>query len=83
MIDKTKTILAINPNAQFTITDGEITWLNNTAPISLEDITAKQFELQILEDENKQTKIDAKASALAKLSALGLTEEEVKAIIGI
>jgi hypothetical protein len=50
MIDKTKTILAINPNAQFTITDGEITWLNNTAPISLEDITAKQSELQALED---------------------------------
>jgi hypothetical protein len=29
----------------------------------------------------KQAKIDAKASALAKLSALGLTEEEVQAII--
>jgi hypothetical protein len=28
-----------------------------------------------------QAKIDAKASALAKLSALGLTEEEVQAII--
>ena len=27
------------------------------------------------------TKIEAKASALAKLSALGLTEEEVQAII--
>jgi len=29
----------------------------------------------------RQAKIDAKASALAKLSALGLTEEEVQAII--
>jgi len=29
----------------------------------------------------QQAKIDAKASALAKLSALGLTEEEVQAII--
>jgi len=29
----------------------------------------------------KQTKANAKASALAKLSALGLTEEEVQAII--
>jgi hypothetical protein len=29
----------------------------------------------------KQAKKDAKASALAKLSALGLTEEEVQAII--
>ena len=81
MIDKTKTILAINPNAQFTITDGEIAWLNGTAPISIEDITAKQAELQIQYEQEKQAKIDAKASALAKLSALGLTEEEVQAII--
>ena len=29
----------------------------------------------------QQAKIDAKSSALAKLSALGLTEEEVQAII--
>lgn len=33
------------------------------------------------EEQEKQAKIDAKASALAKLSALGLTEEEVQAII--
>ena len=30
----------------------------------------------------KQAPIDAKASALAKLAALGLTEDEVKALIG-
>ena len=29
----------------------------------------------------KQAKIDAKASALAKLTALGLTEKEVKSIL--
>ena len=32
-------------------------------------------------EQKEQAKIDAKASALAKLSALGLTEEEVQAII--
>jgi len=30
----------------------------------------------------KQAPIDAKASALAKLAALGLTEDEVKALVG-
>jgi hypothetical protein len=30
----------------------------------------------------KQTAIDTKASALAKLAALGLTQDEVKALIG-
>ena len=33
------------------------------------------------EEQEKQAKIDAKASALAKLTALGLTEEEVKSIL--
>ena len=32
-------------------------------------------------EQKEQAKIDAKASVLAKLSALGLTEEEVQAII--
>jgi hypothetical protein len=42
--------------------------------------SAIQNKVAELEQE-EQAKIDAKASALAKLSALGLTEEEVQAII--
>ena len=33
------------------------------------------------EEQEKQSKANAKASALAKLTALGLTEEEVKSIL--
>jgi hypothetical protein len=36
---------------------------------------------RIAYEAEKQAKIDAKASALAKLTALGLTEEEVKSIL--
>jgi hypothetical protein len=36
---------------------------------------------RIAYEAEKQAKANAKASALAKLSALGLTEEEVKAIL--
>jgi hypothetical protein len=36
---------------------------------------------RIAYEAEKQAKIDAKASALAKLKALGLTEEEVKSIL--
>jgi hypothetical protein len=36
---------------------------------------------RIIYEAEKQAKIDAKASALAKLSALGLTEEEVNSIL--
>jgi len=60
--------------------------INNLDVIPSKDVLMEgysQFEsnyfLNI--EQVKQSKIDAKASALAKLSALGLTEEEVQAII--
>ena len=43
---------------------------------------AKLAELQSQKTAAIETQATAKASALAKLTALGLTEEEVKAIIG-
>ena len=43
---------------------------------------AKLVELQAQEAQAKQAAKDAKASALAKLAALGLTQDEVKALIG-
>ena len=49
---------------------------NGTAP-SWSVIQNKVAELE----QEEQAQKDAKASALAKLSALGLTEEEVKAIL--
>ena len=44
-----KSILTINPNAQFTFEDNDInsiTWLNGTTPISKADIEAKMVEVQ-------------------------------------
>ena len=46
-----------------------------------EEFLAEQEQFRQEELAKQQAKIDAKASALAKLSALGLTEEEVKAIL--
>jgi hypothetical protein len=52
-----------------------------------EEVAQRQIDEQKAEQDRisfeakQQAKIDAKASALAKLSALGLTEEEVQAII--
>jgi hypothetical protein len=43
---------------------------------------AKLVELQAQEAKAEQAAKDAKASALAKLTALGLTADEVKALIG-
>ena len=49
MTDIAKSILAINPKAQFSVNAEnvkQITWHNDTTPIAEEDILAKQKELQ-------------------------------------
>lgn len=77
-----KAIKLINPDAEFRGMDNDLNsleWLNNTAPISKEDIEAK-----ILEIENEEADaVNKKASGKQKLLDLGLTEDEVKALIGI
>ena len=48
MTDITKSIKAINPNAQFSVNAEDyeqITWLNGTTPIAVDTIKAKQAEL--------------------------------------
>ena len=51
-----KAILKINPDAQFTVNASDInqiTWLNETTPISKADIEAKMVELQTDYDANQ------------------------------
>ena len=51
-------------------------------PIDIAIVTAKLAELQAAETATEQAQATAKASALAKLTALGLSEDEVKALVG-
>ena len=51
-------------------------WVLNNGIVTVDE-TKKQA---IIDD--KQAVIDTKASALAKLTALGLTENEIKALVG-
>ena len=58
-----------------------INWLdNNKGNITKEEIITKANELQAIEDAKPEN--IKKASAKQKLIDLGLTEEEVKALIG-
>jgi hypothetical protein len=43
---------------------------------------AKLVELEAAEVATQEAQITAKQSALAKLAALGLTEDEIKALVG-
>ena len=84
MIDKA--ILKINPNAEFTINAddiNQITWHNGTTPISKADIEAIIPTVETEIANAKQNAIAKKASGKQKLLDLGLSEEEVKALIGV
>ena len=81
-----KAIKKINVNAEYTINAddiNQITWLNGTTPISKEDIEAM---IPTVKDEIKQEKENAiikKASGKQKLKDLGLTDDEIQALIGV
>jgi len=81
-------ILKINPNAIFTIRGKDIDtckieWHNETTPISKEDIKVMIPTVEAEKEQEKQDAETKKASGKQKLLDLGLTEEEVKALIGI
>ena len=79
-----KAIRKINPSAEYSIMENDvnqITWLNGTAPISVEDINAKIAEMPT-EEEEATALANLKASAKAKLIAgEPLTEEEADTIV--
>jgi len=81
-----KAIQKINSNAQVSVSGGDIntiTWENGTTPIPVADI---QAQISTVEAEIEQAKLDKKtkkASGKQKLLDLGLTEDEVKALIGV
>jgi len=80
-----KAIQKINPNAEVSVSGEDINsivWENGTSPISLADIQAQIPTAEAEMAAEAQAKIDNQASANAKLKALGLTDDEIKALIG-
>ena len=75
-------IYALNPSV-VTIR-GDVAYDKNEQVVQYDmaQAQAKLVELQAQEAQAEQAAKDAKASALAKLTALGLTADEVKALIG-
>ena len=81
-----KAIKKINPNAEFTVNAddiNQITWLNGTTPISKSDIEAMIPTVEQELKDAEQAVETKKASGKQKLLDLGLSEEEVKALIGV
>ena len=73
--DQIQAIYKLNPQVVRTVGDTAYDANGNEVAYDLQAVTAKA---QV----DEQAAKDAKASALAKLAALGLTQDEVKALIG-
>ena len=59
-----------------------LTWLDESPKPTQVELDALWESTQATVAAKKQAKVDAKASALAKLAALGLTQDEIKALVG-
>lgn len=74
-------IYASHPNI-ISIIDGVCIDINgNEVSYDKEIANAKLIELTVEKEATKQAQINAKESALSKLSALGLTPDEIKALV--
>ena len=83
MITRDKAIRNTHPNVF--IVNGEINACDkdgNKIELNESLISAEIVKLQAEESAKAQAVIDAKQSALTKLSALGLTADEIKALVG-
>jgi hypothetical protein len=80
-------ILATKYQGSEWILDGDsyegLTWLSDSPKPSQEELEDLWPEVQAELAANAQAKIDAKASAISKLQALGLTVEEVQVAFGL
>ena len=78
-----KAIFALSPNAQFKFSDDDLTtleWFSDSIPPSILDILKEAKNQKKLEVIETQARVEARASALAKLAALGLTADEIAAL---
>jgi len=81
-----RAVKIINSDAKLSISGNDldsITWEDGTSAISKSNIEAKLIQAQNELDAEAQDKIAKKASGKQKLLDLGLSEEEVKALIGV
>ena len=82
MLDLHDAIRAINSSVVTIRGDVAYTQDGQVVQYDTAQAQAKLAELQAQETQAEQAKAIAKASALAKLTALGLSEDEIKALVG-
>jgi hypothetical protein len=87
MITTAQAIVSLRPGVEWTMNDDDvegITWhTEGVQPLTVKEVAAEVKRLEKAAADEAAAKETAKASALAKLEALGLTADEAAAIAGI
>ena len=84
IIDKATAISSLVEGAEYVLNNdtGIVTWIKpTTSPVTDAQIDAELVRLQAKAITDEQAQATAKASAIAKLSALGLTADEIAHLI--
>jgi hypothetical protein len=85
MLDYTLILKTNYPTSQWALSGDSyegLTWFSDTPKPTQAELDALWESTQAAVAAKEQTAKDVKASALAKLAALGLTQDEVKALVG-
>ena len=85
-MDITQVLSKRFPDAEWTLNGDSytgLTWLSDTPKPTLKTLEGLWADVQAEIVAEAQSRVDAKASAVAKLQALGLTVEEVQVAFGL
>ena len=85
-MDITQVLTKRFPDSEWTLNGDSytgLTWLSDTPKPTLKTLEGLWADVQAEIAAEAQSKVDAKASAVAKLQALGLTVEEVQVAFGL
>jgi hypothetical protein len=86
MIDTAQAVMSLRPGAEWTMNgddvEGIIWHTEGVQPLTAKEVAAEVKRLEKAAADEAAAKEAAKASALAKLEALGLTADEAAAIAG-
>jgi hypothetical protein len=86
MITKTQAVASLRPNTEWQMSgddvEGIIWYTEGVQPLTAKEVAAEVKRLEKAAADEAAAREAAKASALAKLEALGLTANEAQAIAG-
>ena len=87
MIDKAEAIVSLRPGVEWTMNGDNvesIVWhTDGVAPLTEAEVQTEMTRLEEVKAAEAQAAADRRASAVAKLEALGLTVEEVSTVFGV